>query len=314
MGNKTNSLDQNYGILTKEEIKNKELIKVEDDNSNCYQSASYDFRIGSQYYIPQTNNIENNIVKKIKDLKNKLFSNDNNCSNIKELKENDVLTIPKYTAVIISTKEKMNLPYNIAGRFDLKIRWALSGLIFQCGTQIEPGYKGKLFGVLFNVTDKEKIVNQNDRILTGEFYYLNKIVSNGDEDERNKIVEFMSNDIISGSINSMYTTVKQLKEEAGKFSRARTSIFIILITFALSVTIPYILSTLTYDKGEIPVSSRMQLRDYYRTSSEGYKTLLKRKFELLNMRDSLKNNGADDKRIKEINKRINSVEKLLEDL
>ncbi len=76
--------------------------------------------------------------------------------------------------MFFSTYEKVKLPNNIAGRFDLRIQWALQGLILQVGTQIEPGYEGRLFGLLHNFSKKEICIPTTSRILTAEFYYTSK--------------------------------------------------------------------------------------------------------------------------------------------
>ena len=49
----------NRGILTISEIKKLDFIKIDKDqitNEKCYSNASYDFRLGDEYYPPNDKN------------------------------------------------------------------------------------------------------------------------------------------------------------------------------------------------------------------------------------------------------------------
>lgn len=82
-----------------------------------------------------------------------------------------VIKLPPLGALIFSTLESVHTPDNVVGRFDLKIGYALQGLVLQVGPQIEPLYKGPLFGLLINLSDAE-IALADNVLLTAEFSLL----------------------------------------------------------------------------------------------------------------------------------------------
>ena len=128
------------------------------------------------------------------------------------------LEILPYTSVIIGTYENVSLPDNVAGRFDLKITWALAGLIFQVGTQIEPGYDGKLFGVLHNLSNDIIEIPYRDArntLLTAEFHYtsLPATADKPQKDNLYKIQDFISNGVIRGSLFSLFKAIDERNQE-----------------------------------------------------------------------------------------------------
>jgi hypothetical protein len=64
------------------------------------------------------------------------------------------------------------MPDGVYGRWGLRIRPALSGLIFQAGPQIAPGYQGRLFGLLFNLSSKDYVLRHKDQLWSIDFTAL----------------------------------------------------------------------------------------------------------------------------------------------
>jgi hypothetical protein len=56
--------------------------------------------------------------------------------------------------VYVSTHEKLDLPYYIAARFNLRVKWVYRGVLLGTGPQVEPGYVGFLSCPLYNLTDR----------------------------------------------------------------------------------------------------------------------------------------------------------------
>src|ERR1700722_19097533 len=57
--------------------------------------------------------------------------------------------------VYVSTHEKLDLPYYIAARFNLRVKWVYKGILLGTGPQVEPGYRGYLSCPLYNLTDRQ---------------------------------------------------------------------------------------------------------------------------------------------------------------
>jgi deoxycytidine triphosphate deaminase len=64
------------------------------------------------------------------------------------------LKIPPFQVAIVSTKETLNLPRFLIARWNLDIELVYRGLLWVGGPQVDPGYYGKLFCPLYNLSDK----------------------------------------------------------------------------------------------------------------------------------------------------------------
>lgn len=80
--------------------------------------------------------------------------------------------LPPYGNVVLETYENLSLPPNIAGRIGLKSGFARRGIMASTGPQIDPGFKGKLFVSLFNMTAASHILSFLEPFLTIEFHLL----------------------------------------------------------------------------------------------------------------------------------------------
>jgi deoxycytidine triphosphate deaminase len=267
-----NSAGNFSGILTEKEIKKLKIIRVDGDlaeDSNCYFNASYDFRLGDQYALPSKGQIkENNKDATKTDNQNKerddilVYS----CS-----KENDVLRIPAFTSVIFSTYEKVLMPDNVSGRFDLRIKWALQGLVLQVGTQIEPGYEGRLFGLIHNFSNKEICIPTKTRFLTAEFAYTSTPAPPKTRKVINDLKTFLTNyNSVEGTLESFLRKIEKTKQEIEdgykkvlEDNRRRTTVFlaiiIAIVTIAFTVGIPLIVTKFSYDKDDYPIPTIYQL-------------------------------------------------------
>jgi deoxycytidine triphosphate deaminase len=68
-----------------------------------------------------------------------------------------------------SAAELLDLPYYIAARFNLRVKWVYKGILLGTGPQVEPGYKGYLSCPLFNLTDRAIRVRLGEPFATIEF-------------------------------------------------------------------------------------------------------------------------------------------------
>jgi deoxycytidine triphosphate deaminase len=83
--------------------------------------------------------------------------------------KNPVLKIPPYSYAIVSASELANLPCFIAARFDLKNSLFFQGVILSNGPQIDPGYRGALFCMLYNGSDQPVGIGRGTHFATIEF-------------------------------------------------------------------------------------------------------------------------------------------------
>lgn len=219
------------GVLTISEIKEMGLIQNSDGapvNEYSYSNASFDFTLGDEYFFPKQFHDD---LKKAATEKGLASVNDLPDSFRQDLLKNDIrlcsanngfLRIPKFSSVVISTYESVNLPNDVAGRFDLRVKWAMMGLILQVGTQIEPGYSGRLWGLLHNFSGEEVIIGfrSNDhRLLTAEFYYTTQPAAptKGKEKKPGTIKDFLAKyPVNSGSIQNYFEQFSKMSEDLDK--------------------------------------------------------------------------------------------------
>jgi len=133
----------------KDRIRNAEVISPFDET--CVQPASYDLRIGSLLYAPPK-----------PDEPVDLSAN------------GGVYRLPPYGNAVLTTYENLKLPPDMLGRIGLKSGFARKGIVASTGPQIDPGFEGKLFVSVFNVTAVSHVLEYKDTFLTIEFHTLDQ--------------------------------------------------------------------------------------------------------------------------------------------
>ncbi len=226
-----------YGMLVKSDIEALRLIDLPKGvvaDPSCSKSASYDLRIGYEYLMPSQNHSSDAIKQK--------------------MSEGEALIIPPYGARIVSTREHVRPPDNVAGKFNIRIKYALRGLIAQMGTQVEPDYHGPLFALLQNITDKEvRIPTQGDgnRIFTIEFYFLaDSVTPKSGETKAYSGIESIHDDVrFHGTLNSITQRLqddtrrlseelalhdKQIRQEITAAGEKRSALYSVLVSIGVA--------------------------------------------------------------------------------
>lgn len=134
-------------------VKRKEL-EIENFDEDSIQPASYDMRIGQHIYSASELHPERRV-----DLS----------------KNGGTYAISPYGSVILLTYETLQLPLQMTGRFGLTSGLTRKGLFASTGPQIDPGYKGKLFVTVFNVTPLSQIISYKQKFLSIEFHTLESV-------------------------------------------------------------------------------------------------------------------------------------------
>lgn len=77
--------------------------------------------------------------------------------------------IPPYSYAIVSALEYASLPPCVVGRFDLKVSYFFEGVILSNGPQVDPGYKGALFCMLYNGSGRPRLLTLGKHFATIDF-------------------------------------------------------------------------------------------------------------------------------------------------
>lgn len=175
-------------------------IAIEPFADASVQPASYDLRVGRQAAISSD--------KQVVDL---------TTSGFVQIKPGDF--------VIVSTQEKLELDASHVGRFGLTSTYARKRLIASVGAQVDPGFRGRLFVGLTNLSTKPITLPHADVFLTVEFHGLERPVDTpyaGPYQDRDELApedirvvmerEYMSQTEMMRTLETLVSTVDGLKQ------------------------------------------------------------------------------------------------------
>ncbi|MGH8613802.1 MAG: dCTP deaminase domain-containing protein, partial [Gammaproteobacteria bacterium] len=83
----------------------------------------------------------------------------------------------------VSTAEKLNLPFYVAARFNLRVKWVYRGILLGTGPQVDPGFRGHLSCPLFNLTNRPIRIKLGDEFATIDFERTTDFCNNRSWDE-----------------------------------------------------------------------------------------------------------------------------------
>lgn len=80
------------------------------------------------------------------------------------------LVLPPNSITFVTTKEKLNMPFYVAARFNLKLRLLHEGLLLGTGPQIDPGFIGRLSCPIHNVSSEKISITPGETFAVIEFH------------------------------------------------------------------------------------------------------------------------------------------------
>lgn len=86
--------------------------------------------------------------------------------------ENPTAHIPPYSFVLVQAKETAVFPRFVCGTFDLRVKLFFSGVVLSNGPQVDPGYQGGLFCMLYNASGTSIGLNRGQHFATLQFQTL----------------------------------------------------------------------------------------------------------------------------------------------
>ena len=130
----------------KEAIDSGKII-MENFSENCIQPASYDMRIGEEGFTADSKEITN-------------------------IKEKGLLLLKRGDFGVVSTYESVEFPSDYTARIGLRSYFSRRGLVATTGPQVDPGYRGKLFIGLINLSPSDIALTYRQEFCTLEFHKL----------------------------------------------------------------------------------------------------------------------------------------------
>jgi len=169
--------------------------------------AAYDLSIGDEYYYG---------------------------GKIKTLTDKDpFILIEPYDYAIVTSKEFANLPKDLTGRFDLSVSLFCQGIILSNGPQVDPGFRGTLFCLLFNTSNAPVFLKREQHYATLEFHKLIEptIPYLGKYQGKKKIVYYLPSNTMRGAINELKKELEKIRSE----NRNLQAIFFGVISLILAI-------------------------------------------------------------------------------
>jgi deoxycytidine triphosphate deaminase len=154
------------------------------DHANL-RSASYDLRVGKEI----------------------LFRNQ-----IIELTEKEArFELPAFSYAIVSALEIASLPPFVIGRFDLKVSSFFEGLILSNGPQVDPGYKGALFCLLYNASGRPRTLTLGKHFATIDFTMTTRVAKPyGQKYQlKQKMTQFVTDEAMRGPAPNILQVVDE---------------------------------------------------------------------------------------------------------
>ena len=168
------------------------LLEVVEDlaRENNIQGASYDLSLGDEYYSG---------------------------GKIKMLTDSEpFILIEPYDYALVTSKEIANFPRDISGRFDLSVSLFCQGVILSNGPQIDPGFKGRLFCLLFNTSNALVILKRSQHYATLEFHKLIEPTTpyRGKYQRKIKIINYLPSNTLQGAVSELRKELEKVKSES----------------------------------------------------------------------------------------------------
>jgi deoxycytidine triphosphate deaminase len=155
---------------------------------------------------------------------------------------NELFEIPPYSYAIVKAHETAALPPFLVGEFDIKVSHFLSGVILSNGPQVDPGYHGDLFCMLFNGSSVARPLRLGDHFSTIQFFTT---IKSGDRYRgyyslRDKLVNAMPPEAARGPGGAIFSRIDEKIEAAvtrvrSEIPKERTGWYTFLISVAIAV-------------------------------------------------------------------------------
>lgn len=176
-------------------------------NTGNISGAAYDLSIGDEYYYGG----------KINTLTDK----------------KPFILIEPYDYAIVTSNEIANFPRDVAGRFDLSVSLFCQGIILSNGPQVDPGFRGKLFCLLFNTSNNPVFLKRRQHYATLEFNKLIEptIAYKGKYQGKEQIIYYLPSNTLRGAV---YELKKEL-EAVKRSGQLLQSIFLAVVSLILAI-------------------------------------------------------------------------------
>lgn len=170
------------------------------------------------------------------------------------LSKYDKVELKPFEVAIIQTYEIINMPLDLIGRWNIKVKKAYEGLVWVGGPQVDPGYCGYLYCPVYNMSDKSVILEFGKEIATMDFVKTTSCNNFGGFDKIILPFEAYKNRNLKSAITSLITDklidVDSFKEKMeDKLHKLQTTF--LTIVGALFATLFILIISMKSDEAKI---------------------------------------------------------------
>ena len=175
--------------------------------------ASYDLSLGDEYYYGGK-------IHKLSD-------------------SEPFLLVEPYDYAIVTAIETANLPCDVAARFDLSVSLFCQGMILSNGPQVDPGFRGPLFCLLFNTSSSPVLLKRRQHYCTIEFHKLLEPTFRYKGGYEGKgLLHYLPTNVAQGAINELKRELEDVRDESRKLQNMTWAIMsLFLALFAVWVAL-----------------------------------------------------------------------------
>ena len=151
--------------------------------------ASYDLSLGDEYYYG---------------------------GRIRKLSESEpILLLAPYDYVIVTSHEVADFPREVTGRFDLTVSLFCQGVILSNGPQVDPGFRGPLFCLLFNTSSSPVLLKRRQHYATIEFHkMLWPTAGYAGFYQAKTLIDYLPANAARGAISELKTELEEVRRES----------------------------------------------------------------------------------------------------
>lgn len=122
------------------------------------------------------------------------------------------LLIEPYDYAIITSEEIANFPKDICGRFDLSVGLFCQGIILSNGPQVDPGFRGPLFCLIFNTSSAPVLLKRRQHYATLEFHkLLEPTYTYAGKYKAKKLLHYLPANAAQGAINELKKELERVR-------------------------------------------------------------------------------------------------------
>lgn len=180
--------------------------------------------------------------------------------------------IPPYTYAIVSALEQASMPPFVIGRFDLKVSSFFEGLILSNGPQVDPGYKGALFCMLYNGSGRPRLLTLGKHFATIDFTTTTNVTEGYRQQYqlKRRMGQFLTDESVTGRGGAIVDVIDDkiavVHKEVEKLSTSFWAIVAVVV--ALFVVIPAIVIPVAWIEIGYIHTERLAIEDAQRKFSE----------------------------------------------